>query len=195
MRRSLAPLAALALLLGGAGQARADLVVNGGFETGDFSGWTVSDINFAHIVGNGLQHSGNFAAQLGTANDISTVSLDQNIATTAGHTYSLSFWLANDGGTFNEFIAAFNGVITDMTLPTPQGYTHYTFDNLVAAGDTTTLVFIFSHDSSFFRFDDVSLVDTTVTPEPASLTMLGIGVLGAAGYALRRRKRAEPAAC
>lgn len=33
---------AATLSLSGVGRARADVIVNGGFETGDFSGWTVN---------------------------------------------------------------------------------------------------------------------------------------------------------
>jgi hypothetical protein len=44
MKRATWMLAALALLLGGRGQAKAGFV-NGSFETGDFTGWITRDIN------------------------------------------------------------------------------------------------------------------------------------------------------
>jgi hypothetical protein len=45
-----------------------------------------------------------------------------------------------------------------------------------------------------FAIDNVSFTPTAVaTPEPATLTMLGIGVAGLTGYAWRRRKLQRPA--
>jgi hypothetical protein len=49
MKRTTLMTAVLALLLGGVGQAKADFI-NGSFETGDFTGWTVGGIDGGHGV-------------------------------------------------------------------------------------------------------------------------------------------------
>src|SRR3954467_1569574 len=82
--------------------ANANLVVNGGFETGTFSGWTLVDTSGLSNVGSdpAFAHSGTYHANLGTApvppGPSNIGSLSQNLGTAPGSLYSLSFWLAND---------------------------------------------------------------------------------------------------
>jgi hypothetical protein len=89
------------------------LVTNGSFETGDFTGWTVSgDTTFTGVCdvstcpGGFAPEDGTYAAYFGPVGD--TATLSQTIATTPGDQYSLSFYLANPvGGTPNYFNVAF----------------------------------------------------------------------------------------
>src|SRR4029453_15258966 len=67
--------------------AKANLITNPGFETGDFTGWTPM-VNAA-VVGtfmNTAPHSGNYQALLG-----STASNSQTLTTMAGATYTIYF--------------------------------------------------------------------------------------------------------
>jgi hypothetical protein len=52
------------VLLGRVGRGRADFIKNGGFETGDFTDWTLSASAFftGVVVDPGTAHSGNAAA-------------------------------------------------------------------------------------------------------------------------------------
>ena len=60
--------------------AKANLISNLGFETGDFTGWSVSGpASVEGTVGSIAPHSGNFQAQLGSFG-----SIGQTLATTAG---------------------------------------------------------------------------------------------------------------
>ena len=84
------------------------LVVNGGFETGDFSGWDLNDPSLGTFVatafGSYVPNSGDYFAALGASGLPGTVSQDLN--TTAGTTYILDYFLASDGFTPNEFSVA-----------------------------------------------------------------------------------------
>ena len=83
------------------------LVVNPGFETGSFSGWTQSgDLGFTNVTSN-MPHSGSFAADLGP---LTEGFLTQTLPTVVGQSYHVSFWLALDAdGTPNDFSATFAG--------------------------------------------------------------------------------------
>ena len=87
-------LALVSLLgLGITQSAKANLITNGGFETGDFSGWTVSATDNDFVVGSVpliAPHSGDFQALSGVGNN----SITQNVATTPGSSYVIRFWLA-----------------------------------------------------------------------------------------------------
>jgi len=163
-----------------------NLVVNGGFETGSFSGWTVTgnttpclfvgttnDPRCIPTTGIG-PHSGNYAAELGNAGG--DAFLSQNLATTAGTTYELTFWLAvqNYGTPLNDFSVTWNGKqIFSETNITSQGYTEYEFTGLAATGNSTALTFGFRDDPSYLVLDDVSVVDPPSTPEPGTLGLFG----------------------
>jgi methionine-rich copper-binding protein CopC len=134
-----------------------ELVVNGGFETGNFSGWTQSGNTGATGVDGGNVHSGHFAAFLGPAG--SEGFLTQTLPTTAGTTYHLTYWLEHDGGSPSSFHAMIDGVDIPgsvLTNPPAFAYTPYAFD-FTANGPTTQLRFGFREDPTYFHLDDVSV--------------------------------------
>src|SRR5512140_2289427 len=84
-----------------------NIVFNPGFETGDFSGWTVvpaSEGSDLTVVSGG--HASLWAAQFAadTPDDPDTIS--QVLTTAPGQTYVLSFWLARpvDGIDYASFL-------------------------------------------------------------------------------------------
>jgi hypothetical protein len=131
-----------------------NLVVNGGFETGDFTGWTIGSYqpDQTNITTNA--EAGQYAAALGPAGGDG--SLSQNIPTTAGQQYTLTFWLANMSTATDEFSAKWNGTTIFSLVNAPaQPYTEYTFTVTGTAG-SSTLEFDYRQDPTQWRLDAIS---------------------------------------
>jgi hypothetical protein len=191
---SLAVLTFVVAALGMSTQASADLVVNGDFETGDFTGWTLS----GNAIGNANVdnipfdvHSGNFGAAL-SAPDVDGLLTQQNLPTTIGDTYQVSFWLHSDDSTSNDFSASFGGVtVFSQTNILADPYTNYTF-NVTATSTMSDLTLAFRDDPSILGLDDVSVIDLgpAAVPEPSTLAIGGVSGLLALAYGLRRKRAA-----
>ena len=178
--RSSAALAALLLFASAPSGAMAqNLVTNGGFETGDFSGWIHSGNTGASGVtsSSSFVHSGTYGAQLGPVG--SDGYLSQNLATTVGDTYTVSFWLDMTGGTPNDFSASFAGnSLMSLSNSTAFGWNEYSHA-FTASASTSTLLFSFRQDPSYWGLDDI-----TVTPNSAPASVPGSGLLSLAFFAL-----------
>ncbi len=154
------------------------LVGNGGFETGDFTDWTVTgdtnnfidSIDATDLYGSAALsgvndslfiHSGIYGAFLGQYGSLGYLS--QTVPTTAGQYYLLSFWLDNPAvGTPNEFLVSWNGTTLFNALNMGEfAWTNMQFAvSATAAG--TFLQFGFRNDVNAFGLDDIS-----VQPLPA----------------------------
>ena len=156
-----------------------NLVANGNFATGDFTDWTLGGNYTSTSTGPEIFTDANgeggstYAAGMGSVGADGTLS--QTIATTAGQTYTLSFWLQNEGSTGNDFKAIWNGqTLLSLTNAAQFGYTEYT-DTVTATGSTTTLEFSAANASSQWDLDNISLttVGSTTTPPPAAPVISG----------------------
>ncbi len=200
--------ASCALLLSHARTVNAaDLVDNGGFETGDFSGWTAteSDADAAWSADNGgfqtLQaasfygtHTGSYTAEFGGFesyggfNDPTGDTIAQSLATAPGQSYMLSFWVNDQGNSPAHLSASWNGA-TLLSLDWPSinttgTWTKYSY-TVQATGTSTPLEFGGWGPNSWTALDDISV---TPVPEPSAPLLCGVGAL--ALFAIRRRVRA-----
>ena len=138
-------------------------VLNGGFETGDFSDWTQSgnttdtDVN----TNASYAHSGRYGGQLGP--QLSLGYLSQTVTTSPGLAYLLSLWLdCPTGQNPNEFLVQWDGnTIFDQTNIPAIGWSNLLFI-VTASGTNTVLQFGFRDDPSWLGLDDVSLQPITL---------------------------------
>jgi PEP-CTERM motif len=161
-----------------------NLIVNCGFETGNFSGWTLSANTGFTGVSSAYAFSGSYGAFLGPVGsdgylsqsfwgntlsfqfrqDPSYWGLDSTSATFFGSCgagcgiYYIDFWLYSPGGTPNDFTVLWNGVDVGPSLVDAGAFAYTDFNGYVYGN----------------------------TPEPGSLILLGSGALGLAGV-LRRK--------
>ncbi len=147
------------------------IVQNGGFETGDFTDWTLNGNVFVNSVSSGSPiagYAGKYAAALGQG--FSLGYLSQSLTTSPGQAYLLSLWLENpQSGTPNQFLVDWNtNAFVTNTIFNQANMNSFAWTNLqfivVAAGPSSTLAFGFRDDPAFLGLDDISL---TPIPTPA----------------------------
>jgi hypothetical protein len=180
-----------------------NVVVNSGFETGNLTGWSVSDATGVSVSSNSL-HSGSYGFQAGSAASMrhvtQTIIIDSdNQRQEFG---ALSFYVKFDGTNSNTFSATINGnVVHDKLAPTLSGWTYmsYSFNPPVI---TNVIKFSFTNDSGSVLLDDISLGfihgdcfdglgHACACPEPSSFALLGLGGIGVAFRAYRKRTQGK----
>ncbi len=177
-----------------------NVVANCGFETGDFTSWTLTGNDVPGQLGTlyGVEGTDPFPLPDGTAPDSGSfqaffsdlnadpTTLSETLATSAGTQYMISFYLAQQlvgPGTVNNSLKVNFGStsIENLTNVSVEGYTLYS-GVATATSSSTVLSFQLGNDIGEFLLDDVAVA----TPEPASWFLVLMGVI-AAGWFGRKR--------
>jgi fibronectin-binding autotransporter adhesin len=174
------------------------LIANGGFENGFYgnqntpNSWTLigqAGLDAGGEVSSGCAHSGTYCYNDGAVGGVD--GLYQSFATTVGATYTLSFWLANDGGSIASAVVQVGASLDQggVLVPVPPGATDIITAGspYLAAGLGTTLNPVFDGgtlqlDSSGPVFSQNFAVNSTNgTIDAAGLNSTLSGVLSGPG--------------
>lgn len=191
--------------------ASAAIITNGGFETGNFSGWTVNTgaatpypqvvIGYNQPTGYptgafgepipAAPGGGNYGAYF--VSDTSIQSISQSISLLAGTSYTVSFDIyAPKNGQKNPFDAELQSttdgnlspVFTAKTLGT--GWVHYSANFIADAGPYSFSLNYHPLGTTAADFV-VDNINIAAVPEPATWGMMIIGFAGIGFLAYRRR--------
>ncbi|MFI9324027.1 carbohydrate binding domain-containing protein [Kitasatospora aureofaciens] len=143
----------LATLAGNAGAADANLLANGGFESGALGPWSCS-AGTGSAVNSGA-HSGTYALK-GAVSASDTAQCGQTVSVRPNTTYSLSAWVQGQ----YVYLGATGSGVTDPAVWTPGGSTWQQLSAGFTTGPTTTSVTVYLHGwygQGGYLADDVTL--------------------------------------
>lgn len=202
---SLSALAVFLALVAAPVKARADscstlsgnLVANCGFETGTFSGWTTANASNSglHIDNTDQLPGGSYDASWADKGEDGY--LYQDLTTAPGTTYTITYYVDMQYANSSSYLKTYWGGTsgnTDGTLMqnlsgvANSSYTEYTFTE-TATSSSTQIMFDGNANYSYVLLDNISVVPVSA-PEPSTLLLLAMGLLGIA-LVMRRRLREE----
>lgn len=174
----------------------ANIVFNGGFETGDLYGWFLVRASPGTLIFNAengdyglFSRSGNHALAGGSAYNPDTVY--QILPTTAGQTYQISMFEAQL--TFNQGGGLFDILWNGQLVGGQRGYADHGYEQFfatVTAIGNDVLGIALQNTAHFNLVDDIvveEVTSVTATPEPATGALFGTVLAGLAAISAKRR--------
>jgi hypothetical protein len=171
-----------------------NLVQNPGFEntpndgSNTSPGWTLDAASATSFVsGETTANSGIWAVDFAATDAAAATqgTLSQAITTVPSTYYTVTFFLANEGGPHNTFLATFGGqTVLSLTDANAFGYTQYTA-TVRATSATSVLAFTAQQDPADFLLDDISVQAGPLPAAGGGLISFGIAI---AGFAVRRMR-------
>lgn len=158
----------------------------------DGGSWIVTQGTVGIDVTNQYVYDGTRSLYLTDGGGIDAVS--QLVGTTAGKTYTISFWANSDGA--NSFSALFGGIpitagpttiASGAALGWPGQWTHYT-GTAVALGSVSALTLLADGSLGGTSAATVEIDDVSVVASPAPEPMSIIALSGAAALLIRRKR-------
>ena len=209
-------LSALGLVLALGGTSRANLITNGSFEAGAYSGgsfetlsanstaisgWTVSQGTIDWIGSYWTSEDGNHSLDL-NGDTTGGIQASTSFSVTKGQSYLLTFYMSGnpDGDPVVKSMTVSagtdaSGTYTYDTTGNDDKHMNWVQKSLAFTAHSTgaeTLTFTSNVNVNDNRFgpalDNVSL---TAVPEPATVALCGTSLLGIAGLAWRRGRKAK----
>ena len=185
-----------------AASAHANLVVNGGFENPDVAtnnwaffpssgvpGWDGSNIEIWDTYGGVVAPEGTQHAELNShpGNVASPFSIYQSFATAVGQTYDVSFFYRARVDANESFQFSVGPLAVLLSDHVTGSWSQY-MSSFVANGSLTTITFTSTNAGTLGNFlDDVVVTRQASVPEPGTLALLGLGLVG---LGLGRRRKA-----
>ncbi|MEA2834242.1 MAG: hypothetical protein QOG66_2444 [Methylobacteriaceae bacterium] len=145
------------------------VLVNGGFETGNFTGWTATGAHASVEQDEIGGEFGHYSARLGPNNTLENLS--QTVSTNPGQHYTVSFVVLPDAEADSDFFSAtWNGTtLFAQSDLFSGGFTRYSFDVVGNPADfNSTLQFNYGSDGAGFLLDGVSVTPDSGPPTESS---------------------------
>ena len=162
-----------------------NILSNSGFETGALAPW-FQDRDFSGNenwnVTSALAHTGNYSAT-----DDGNKEIRQNLkATSVSDITEVSFWLYSPDDLFSAYLFFYSDGTNEQRIVSGATDTWAFFDvtSELDAGKSLVAFSLFGNSVGRTYLDDVTI--NASVPEPATLTLMGLGMAGV-GYQRRRR--------